>query len=129
MLMLPRRVRQSSLTGLHVESDHLAVQRVEDVLAESDRAAAIHNVAARDALAGWQRLGGKLPLQRRAGLGEIERIDIVRIGGDDVHGVVDDDRRRLLAFVYARAKRRTPGVSAATFCGVSSVSPEKRVEA
>ena len=43
--------------------------------------------------------GSVFPLLRRAGLGEVQRVEDVGVRRHDVHRVADDDRRRLLAAV------------------------------
>ena len=76
-----------------------------DQLAAIDRAAAVHDIAAGDALARRQRLGREPPLLRRAGPGQIQRLDDVRIRRHHVHHVVRYDRSCFLAFVDRQRKR------------------------
>jgi hypothetical protein len=85
------------LPGVRIDRDRLSVERVEEHEAVLVRGAAVDDVAARDALR--CRRDGRLvrPLRRRARLREIESVEIVRVGRDNVHRVADDDRRRLMA--------------------------------
>ena len=87
--------------GGGVERDRAVVERVEEEPAVVEHAAAVDHVAAGDTLRGGGRLRLVHPLQRRAGLGEVERVDVVRVGRDDVHRLTVDDRGRLVAAVDA----------------------------
>ena len=66
--------------------------------------AAIDHIAARDPLARWLGVRLVFPFHRGAGLGQVEREEVVRIGGDDVHRIVDDERRSLFPAVDAQSK-------------------------
>jgi hypothetical protein len=93
------------LAGSGIESDRLAVQRVEEHPAAGIGGAAVDGVAAGDALSGGERLRLVAPLERRTGFGQIKRIDDVRVGRDHEHGVLGHDRRRLLAAQHAQRER------------------------
>ena len=95
-LGLPDRFARCGIDG-----DRMAVQRVEEDAAVRESGAAIDHVAAGDALRGRLGLRLVLPLHRRARLGQVERVEDVGIGSDDIHRVADDERRRLLPLVHA----------------------------
>ena len=88
---------QTSLPGVGVERDDLAVQRVHQDLALGVVGAAMHEVAARHGHGAVILLRRVLPLDRRALLGEVEGKHVIRVRGDDVHRVVDDERLALVA--------------------------------
>ena len=85
-----------------VECDGAVVERVEEDRAVRVDDAAVDDVAAGDALGRGQRLRLVLPFHRRAVLRQVERVHVVRPRRDDVHRVVDDDRRRLVPVEHAR---------------------------
>jgi hypothetical protein len=89
---------------LRVDGEGLVVERIEVHLAMGISDTAIDDIAACDALRSGKRLGLELPLCRRAGLREIERIDDVRIRRHDVHRVADDDRCGFMAANHAGGK-------------------------
>jgi hypothetical protein len=91
--------RPQLLAGFCVERDGVVVERDKEDLSVVIGEAAGHDIAAGDALSGGDRLGRKLPLQRRAGLGQVQGVDVVRIGGHDIHRVVRHDRGGFLALV------------------------------
>ena len=81
-----------------VDRDRVAVQQVVDDLARGVEGAAVDRVAARDADGVGIDVGTVLPFERVAFLREIERVEDVRVGRDDVHRGVHYER---LAFVSA----------------------------
>ena len=85
------------LAGRCVDRDGVAVERVEEDRAVGVRRAAVHEVAARDALRRRRAASGRTPLRRRAGLAQVERVEDVRKRRDDVHRVADDERRGFVA--------------------------------
>ena len=66
------------LAAVRVDRDRLPVERVEEDLAGVIDRAAVDRVAAGDALRCRERLGLEHPFGRRAGLGQVERVEIVR---------------------------------------------------
>jgi hypothetical protein len=85
------------LAGGRVDGDRVIVERVDDDFAVCVRFAAIDDVTARDALRGgiWFRLIN--PFGRSAGLLQVERIEDVGEGRNEVHRVADDERRRFVS--------------------------------
>src|SRR4029079_16776946 len=85
------------LAAVRVDGDSLPVEGVEEDFARIVNRAAVDRIAAGDALARGERLGLEHPLGRRAGLGEVKRVEIVRERRDQLHRAVDDERRRFVA--------------------------------
>ena len=98
------------LSGLRVEPEHLTVEGgEEDPAVVIAQAAGLR--AAAGAPAGQLRvgdLGPELPLDE-ALPGEVERVDVVRLRGDDVHRVADDERRGFVRIVDAELHRPRHG--------------------
>jgi len=82
----------AGLAGGCVYRHRPVVERVEEDGTVGINRAAIDDVAAGDALRGREWLRLELPFHRRAGLGEIERIQHIRKRRDDVHRAVHDER-------------------------------------
>ena len=87
------------------KSNRLPIKRVVEDPAVMIRGAAVHRVAAGDALSGGNRLRLIFPFERRAWLREVERVEDVRIGRDHEHRVLGHDRRRFLAAQHAQRER------------------------
>jgi hypothetical protein len=90
-----------------IERDRLAVERVVEHPALGIGNTTVHGIAAGDPLGGRERLRLVLPLERRAGLREVERIQNVRIARDHEHRALGHDRRRLLPAQHPQ--REGPG--------------------
>ena len=89
------------LAGLCVQRDRVVVEGVEEELAVRVGRATVDDVTARHTLRRRRRIRPIRPFDRRAGLGEIERKDNVRIWRHNEHCVVRHDRRRFLPVVDA----------------------------
>jgi hypothetical protein len=81
------------LTATRVQRDRLTVQRREIEAVAGERDTAINGVAAGNALCSGNGLRVIAPLLRRAGLAEIEGVDVIRKRRDEVHRVAADDWR------------------------------------
>jgi hypothetical protein len=92
------------LPCLRVHRDGVIVQGVEVHAAVGVRRAAVHNVAAGDALRRGDGFGLVGPAGR-AGIREIERVQDVGIGRDDVHRRTRDDGCSFLAAQHPRGER------------------------
>ena len=96
------------LARLGIERDQVALQRVDvDLAALVVRHAAVHEVAARDRDRVRRLLRDVLPDQRRAFLGQVERVHDVRERRVHVHHVANDEGGSLVA--TQRARRERPG--------------------
>ncbi len=83
----------------------MPVERVDDDLPVAVRDAAVHQVAASDGDRERILFGRILPL--RVVVVEVDRVDVIGVGGFEIHRVTDDER---LAFVAARRSgRHRPG--------------------
>lgn len=89
------------LAGPCLHRHRLAVQRVEQHTAIGEDRAAVHRVAAGDALRRGAGLRLVYPAHRRAGLRKVERVEDVGTGRQDEHRVADDDRYQFLAAIDA----------------------------
>ena len=90
-----------------IDRNRLTVESVDDDLSISEHGAAVHNVAARNALGCCSWCGLEGPLRRRAGFGEVERVHEIWVRRHDVHRVVNNERCRLLAPVDAQRESRS----------------------
>lgn len=101
---MARRPRLGS-PGFRIHRDGVRVQRVVDDLAVGEGGAAIHQVAAGDAL----RRGGRpwlvAPLRRGPRAAQVERVEHVGEGRDDVHRRADYERSALVAAEVAGRER------------------------
>jgi len=93
------------VAGGRIDAADVGVEVGDEDAAVGVNGAAVDGVAAGDPLGKRGRLGLVLPLQRRAFFGQVEGVEDVRPGGDDVQGVAGDDGGRLLAAVDAGVER------------------------
>src|SRR2546427_7147269 len=86
-------------------------QVIDDAVVREERPA-VHDIAARDADGRRVDVRSVLPLERVALLREIEGVQDVRVGGDDVHGLVHDQGLSLVSGEDAggEAPRRAQGL-------------------
>ena len=89
-----------------IDGDGAPVENVVEDLPIRVRATAIHPIAARDAFRRLHEiLRFEVPLRRRARLRQIERVENVWKRRDDIHRVVDDERRRFFAAIAGHRER------------------------
>ena len=100
-LMSPSLRFQRSVPVAASTADDLGVEGGEVEHAVGVGRAAVHDVAAGDALGEGVGLGLVAPLHRRVGLGEIEGVEDVWVRGDEVERAVDHQRGGFLALVDA----------------------------
>ena len=90
-----------------IDGDRVAIEQVVIQRAVRVGCPAIHDVTARLADRRFRVFRSELPSERRARLGEIERVRHVRVWGHDVHRRPDHERRSLVPAQDTR--RKGPG--------------------